>query len=160
MHPFFFSLFLVSTTLPMGFSGSMFSATMSQVMVRSQEMRIPLFSSVVATLHHRCSTANMASDPLASVARMLTVLADLARGSDCTIGHLTGSIAGDQKAVSMFTTYLFPEEGLMFLDTKCLHRRRVRWNWQADITDALRQWSSSSITGTSGAQQSWCSLNP
>ena len=137
-----------------------FSATMSQVMVPSQDMRIPLFSSVVATRHDRGSGANMACDPLASVARMLTVLGDLARGSDCTIGQLTRLNAGVQKAVSMFTTYLFPEEVLIFLGTKCLQQIIVRWNWQTDITDALRQWSSSSITITSEAQQSWCNLNP
>ena len=54
-------------------------------------------SSGVTSPHHRCSVANMAWDPLASVGRMRTIFWILVRGANCTSVHLARSIAGVQK---------------------------------------------------------------
>ena len=64
------------------------------------------------------------------------------------------------------------EEPLQISGTEFELLVRDGFYWQTDVTDAeslglsllvvalVGQWSSSSITGNSGAQQSWCSLNP
>ena len=78
----------------MGFSLAMFFVKMSRTTARSREVLIVLFSFVVTTPHHRCSVANMAWDPLASVGRMLTIgLEFWLRGANCTNVHLARLIA-------------------------------------------------------------------
>ena len=66
-------IYPVPATLPMVVLGRCFSVRMSQTTVRSQEVLILLFSSVVTTPHHCCLVANMARDPMASVGRVLTI---------------------------------------------------------------------------------------
>ena len=80
------------------FLGRCLSVRMSQTTVRSRKVSILLSSSVVTTPYHRCSVANMAWDPLASVRRKLAVLGVLARGENCTKVHLARLIASVQKA--------------------------------------------------------------
>ena len=45
---------------------------MSRTTLLSLDVLILLFLLVVTTRHHRCSVANMAWDPVASIGRMLT----------------------------------------------------------------------------------------
>ena len=61
---------------------------MSRTTARSLEVLTLLFLFAVTIPHHRCSVANMAWDPFASVGRMQTIWAVLARGANCTNVHL------------------------------------------------------------------------
>ena len=98
---------------------------MSRTTARSREVLILFFWFVVTTPHHRCSAANMAWDPLASVGRMLTVLGFcLAVQTALTlISHV--SLQVYRKPISMFTTYPLPVEVQMFSATRCLQPSRI-----------------------------------
>ena len=116
------------------------------------EVRTPLLSSVEITPHHRCFVGDMAWDLLVPVGHA-DIFLDLARGSDCTSR----------------TSHCICSEGR----SRCSRHISCQRKWQTDIKDAqslglsllvvalvVGQWSSSLITSTSGAQLSWCSLNP
>ena len=80
---------------------------MSRSTVRSREVRIPLFLFVVTTPHHRCSVANMAWDPLASVGRVPTILGFSSVAQTATL-HVSLQVC--RRLVSMFTAYPLPAE--------------------------------------------------
>ena len=105
--------------------GQCFSAAMSQIIARSWEMRTLLFSSVVTTPHTRCSVANMAWDPLASVVNMLIMLEIWLAAQTALTIILHVSLQVFRRPVSMFTTYLFPAEVLTFLGTKWLQPTHI-----------------------------------
>ena len=96
----------------------------------------PLFIAVTIP-HHRCSVANKAWDPLASVGLMQTIWAVLARGANCTNVHLARCREG------LDLTSLSRADGLLAPS----HQR---------LGDGARHWARIFL----GAQQSWCSLNP
>ena len=92
-------IFPAPTKVPLVVSWAMFFCRdVSDFCTLARSADSPLFSFVVTTPHHRCSVANMAWDPLASVGRVLTILKILARGANCTDVHLARLIAGVQKA--------------------------------------------------------------
>ena len=104
------------------FHGPCSSVKTSQIISLSR--RVPILLFVVTIPLHRCSVANVAWDPLASVGRMLTIFGVLARGADCTNFHLARLIAVVQIPASMFTTQP-PAKVQMCLAMKCLRPTRI-----------------------------------
>ena len=155
--------------------GRCVSVKMSRSTTRSQEVRALLLSSDVTATHHRCSVANMAWDPLASVGRMRTSFGFwlVVQTAPTFISHVPLRVY--RKLVSMSTTYRVPAVVPMFLVMKCLRPTRIaverengyhvfsRWHGRSRRAvsnqwsgDGARQWS----RFFSGALQSWGSLNP
>ena len=139
--------------------GRCVSVEMSRGIARSREVRTFLLSSDVTAPHHRCSVANMAWDPLASVGRMRTIFGFwlVVQPAPTFISHVPLRVY--RKLVSMSTTYRGPAVVPMFLVVKCLRPTRIAVDWETDITysfggtdglvapsnqrsgDGARQWS-------------------
>ena len=85
--------------------GRCVSVNMSRGTARSREVRTLFLSSDVIAPHHRCSVADMAWDPLASVGRMRTIFGFwlVVQTAPTFIPHV--SLRVYRKWVSMSTTY-------------------------------------------------------
>ena len=113
----------------------------------------------------------MGRDPLAFVDGTLTVLWFWLEAQTVLtfISHV--SLQVFRKLVLMFTIYALPAEVQMFSFAKCLQPTRIAVEWATGchvfaqshgrslrvVASAVGRWSSRIF---SGAQQSWCSLNP
>ena len=125
-----------------------FSVKRSRISARSQGVPIPLFSFVVTRPLHRCSVANRAWDPLASVGRMLTILgADLRRRLRNV--HLARLIARLQKA-GLDVRDISPASGsadvLGYQVSLANSRIRSVARTVSSVASAVGQWSSSMVT--------------
>ena len=101
-----------SCNIPMGFSGTMFfcqDGTDQCTLTGSADF--PLSPFVVTTPLHRCSVANMAWDPLASVGRMLTFFGVWLAALTALTFILRVSFAGVQKARLDVHDISLPVEG-------------------------------------------------
>ena len=155
-------LYLVNTSIAL--LGRCFFVKMSRTTARSREVLIILSLFVVTTLHHRCSVANMAWDPVASDGLFCADnFGVLARGENCTNIHLARLIAGVQKA-SLDVHDTSPASGSADVSGYEVSPANAYCSGtgkrKARVRSVARTVSSRRRIGVFlGAQQSWCSLN-
>ena len=112
------------------FSWCMFCVKLSRTTVRSLEV-LTLLLCIVTTPHRRCSVANTAWDPLASLRRVLA----LTRGANCTNVHLARLICRCKGSRSRCARHI-PCQRMRVCSRlrRVSSQRKVQWSGQTDIS--------------------------